>query len=168
MQNRTVAPASSTVIFDLEKRIEAYFKSHEWHRLVRPHLGGTFFMPLWRENLVEGGLSKDGFVEREPNKIPGKRDITRVVSTRKAVENSLNGGIRVRSLEKRGLVEVIQDWVVLEIPSTARVKVINHRTGEINDRAKQLKLRFPSRPSTGNGSRAQGRASMEITGLSAS
>ncbi len=163
MQNRTVVSAPAVLAFDLEKKIEAYLKSHEWHRLIHPHLGDDFMVTLWGDGDVVGGLGKDGFVEIERNKIPGKKNITRVVATKKAVENCLNGSIRVRALETHGLVEVIQGWSLISVPDTVRAKVINHRTGEINDKAKQLKLRFPSKPNTGNGSRAQGGTSMEIT-----
>ncbi len=163
MQNRTMATASSTVVFDLEKRIEAYLKSHEWRRLIHPQLGDDFLVTLWSEGNVLGGLGKDGFVEIERNKIPGKKTITRAIATKKAVENCLNGDIRVRILETQDLVEVVQGWALLSVPDTAKAKVINHRTAEGNNKAKQLKLRFQ-----GKSGMVPGHASMEITGQSAS
>ncbi|MFA6077512.1 MAG: hypothetical protein WC724_00665 [Candidatus Paceibacterota bacterium] len=163
MQNRTIVTVSSTLVFDLEKKIEAYLKSHEWRRLIHPQLGDDFLVTLWSEGNVLGGLGKDGFVEIERNKIPGKKNITRAVSTRKAVENCLNGTIRVRALETHELVEVVQGWALLSIPDAVKAKVINHRTGEANNKAKQLKLRFQ-----GKSGMVPGHASMEITGQSAS
>lgn len=163
MKNRTGAVPAAVLAFDLEKKVEAYLKSHEWHRLIHPQLGDDFLVALWSEGNVIGGLGKDGFVEIERNKIPGKKNIVRAVATKKAVENCLNGSIRVRILETHGLVEVIQNWALLSIPDAVKAKVINHRTGEANNKAKQLKLRFQGKSGMGHDGQSPRHASMEIT-----
>lgn len=150
MQNRTGAVPVAVLAFDLEKKVEAYLKSHEWHRLIHPQLGDDFLVALWSEGNVIGGLGKDGFVEIERNKIPGKKNIVRAVATKKAVENCLNESIRVRILETHGLVEVIQNWALLSIPDAVKAKVINHRTSEVNNKAKRVAQKVAVDETTGS------------------
>jgi hypothetical protein len=163
MKNRKteVGPGicASATLFAIEKELAAYMKGSEFRTFVGPHFGDNLFVPMWQKgHEIVGGFTTDGFVEREKNPIPDRKDIVRKVSFKEGIANCKNPSLSTIG-EHGDVVEVIKNWIYMALSPHSRTKLIEHRTKVVNHGAKQAKLPLSKRAIQP----AQGRASMEIT-----